>query len=68
LNWGPIATFDLSNSTYLRELYSQLLAVASESELEEYLNVELLRTYWDDIQIPPVIRNEWVRRFPELAS
>lgn len=66
LNWTPITTYDLSNPTYVHEIYGQLLAVATESELAEFVNPELLIASWSTMVIPPAIRAEWERRFPEL--
>jgi hypothetical protein len=69
LFWYPDRTFDLDESTLLRELYETVLQEASRPEdLTSYLNETILVEVWSQLHLPRGLRQVWERRHKVLRE
>lgn len=69
LNWTPRTNYDLSTDGARRSLDQVVLREAlDESELEEYLNADLLRSLWPSLTLPRAVREAWEQLHPNLAA
>jgi hypothetical protein len=69
LDWsGARRVYDLGNPAERNILYERVIREAMTVEdLGRYLNAGVLARIWRHLYLPPRLRREWERRFPQLA-
>ena len=69
LAWSGRRSFDLANPVQ-RYMYHMtvLTSGATREHYTNWLNMDLLRSEWTSLGLPPPLRRVWEGHFPELAS
>lgn len=69
IDWTPSSTYDLSDPTRVRGMYSVVLREASsEDEVAEWIDRDLLVEHWTRIGMPVFVRKAWETAHPELRA
>ncbi|QDZ43557.1 hypothetical protein FQV43_05930 [Corynebacterium sp. sy039] len=69
LDWHSNKGYDLdAGIPRIKTLYRTVLREALKVEDLKYLNHTLLRQIWGSIRIPPVLRELYETKFPELRD
>lgn len=69
LDWSGHAEYDLDRPGRIIDLYRAVLNEAAKpADLYAYLDAQLLKRLWTYMWLPPIVRNAWEQRFPELAQ
>lgn len=69
LDWSGSAVYDLDAPGRLVDLYrTVIIEAATPEDLHAHLEERTLRRLWAFIWLPPVVREAWQARFPDLAA
>lgn len=60
IRWsGPGITYDLSDRADRARVYEQVLREGTERDISYYVDEEELRELFDELVLPPAVRQEW---------
>lgn len=69
LDWTAARSYDLDNPRRVLTMYSTVLREAgSETDLVTYLDAEILKRVWVDLNIPTFVREVWENKHPALIA
>lgn len=69
LKWSGKPEYDLDAPGRVIDLYRTVINEALKAEdLHKYLNEATLKSLWSFMWLPPIVRQAWEERFPELAQ
>jgi hypothetical protein len=64
IRWsGPPITYDLDDRADRARVYEQVLREGTEDDVRYYVDADELRDLWDELVLPPPVREAWVRWF-----
>lgn len=66
LDWGPNPRYDLAAPGRLEDLYSVVLTEAMEVDDLAFVNGDMLRAVWGELNLATRIRDRWEARFSFL--
>ena len=56
---GPPIAYDLDDPRDRRRVYEQVLREGTEDDVRFFIDVHQLIALWDDLVLPPHVRNAW---------
>ena len=60
IRWsGPPVTYDLEDSADRARVYEQVLREGTEDDVRFYVDEEQLLELWDELVLPPAVREAW---------
>ena len=69
IRWsGPPLTYDLDDRADRARVYEQVLREGTESDVRFYVDAEQLLELWDDLVLPPAVREAWAARIARLRD
>jgi hypothetical protein len=69
IRWsGPPITYDLDDRADRARVYEQVLREGTESDVRFYVDAEQLLELWDELVLPPAVREAWAERIECLRS
>src|SRR5262245_62663450 len=69
LRWsGPPLTYDLDDRADRARVYEQVLREGTESDVRHYVDAERLLDLWDELVLPPAVREAWAGRIARLRD
>jgi hypothetical protein len=69
IRWsGPALTYDLDDRADRARVYEQVLREGTESDVRFYVQAEHLLDLWDDLALPPAVREAWAQRVAVLRD
>lgn len=64
IRWsGPAITYDLHDRADRARVYEQVLREGTEDDVRHYVDADQLRDLWDELVLPPSVRNAWAGWF-----
>jgi hypothetical protein len=69
IRWsGPPLTYDLDDRADRARVYEQVLREGTESDVRFYVEAGQLLELWDDLVLPPSVREAWTDRIASLRD
>jgi hypothetical protein len=69
IRWsGPPLTYDLDNRADRARVYEQVLREGTESDVRFYVDAERLLELWDELVLPPTVREAWAQQIARLRD
>jgi hypothetical protein len=69
IRWsGPPLTYDLDDRADRARVYEQVLREGTESDVRFYIEAEQLLELWDELVLPPTVREAWAPRIERLRD
>jgi hypothetical protein len=69
IRWsGPALTYDLDDRADRARVYEQVLREGTESDVRFYVEAEQLLELWDELVLPPAVREAWTARIARLRT
>jgi hypothetical protein len=69
IRWsGPPITYDLDDRADRVRVYEQVLREGTESDVRHYIEAEHLLELWDELVLPPYVRDAWAERIALLRD
>jgi hypothetical protein len=69
IRWsGAPLTYDLDNRSDRARVYEQVLREGTESDVRFYVEAEQLIDLWDELVLPPPVREAWASRIASLRG
>jgi hypothetical protein len=69
IRWnGPPLAYDLDDRADRARVYEQVLREGTESDVRFYVEAERLLELWDDLVLPPAVREAWADRIARLRE
>src|SRR6201993_2442485 len=69
IRWsGPPLTYDLDDRADRARVYEQVLRERTESDVRFYVEAEQLLELWDELVLPPNVREAWAPRIARLRD
>src|SRR5262252_4947697 len=69
IRWsGPTLTYDLDDRADRVRVYEQVLREGTESDVRYYVDAEQLLDLWDELVLPPAVREAWAGRIARLRD
>lgn len=69
LDWGPPHTYDVAVAQQRRAMYEVVLQeAATTSDVEQFVNGDLLAMDWNELRLPRRVRTAWEQRLPVLVQ
>ena len=69
IRWsGPPLTYDLDDRADRARVYEQVLREGTESDVRFYVDAEQLIELWDELVLPPTVREAWTPRIERLRD
>jgi hypothetical protein len=69
IRWsGPTLTYDLDDRADRARVYEQVLREGTESDVRFYVEAEQLLDLWDELVLPPAVRDAWAERIALLRD
>ena len=60
IRWsGPAVTYDLDDRADRARVYEQVLREGTEDDVRFYVDVDGLLELWDELVLPPTVRQAW---------
>ena len=60
IRWSePAVQYDLKIPADVRRVYEQVLREGTESDVQEYIDVDRLYEPWEELVLPPAVRRRW---------
>ncbi len=60
IRWSePAVQYDLGDPADRRRVYEQVLREGTPSDIQEFIDVDLLPDMWDELVLPPAVRRRW---------
>jgi hypothetical protein len=60
IRWsGPATSYDLDDPSDRARVYEQVLREGTEGDIRYYVDAEQLRELWDELVLPPPVRQAW---------
>jgi hypothetical protein len=60
IRWsGPPITYDLNDRRDRARVYEQVLREGTEDDVRFYIDANQLRELWDELVLPPAVRQAW---------
>ena len=64
IRWnGPPLTYDLANRADRARVYEQVVQEGTEEDVRYFVDVNALLDLWDDLVLPPTVRQAWADWF-----
>jgi hypothetical protein len=64
IRWsGPPIVYDLDDRADRARVYEQVLREGTEDDVRYYVDADQLRDLWDELVLPPAVRQAWVSWF-----
>ena len=64
IRWsGPPLTYDLTDRADRARVYEQVLREGTEEDVRYIIDVDVLLDLWDDLVLPPTVRQAWAAWF-----
>ena len=62
IRWShPTLIYDLEDPVDSRRVYEQVLREGREADIQEFIDVDVLPSLWDDLVLPSNVRERWLR-------
>jgi hypothetical protein len=69
IRWsGPALIYDLDDRADRARVYEQVLREGTESDVRYYVDAEQLFELWDELVLPPAVRDAWTARIQRLRD
>ena len=69
IRWsGPPLTYDLDDRADRARVYEQVLREGTEGDVRFYVDAEQLLELWDELVLPPAVREAWAARIARLRD
>jgi hypothetical protein len=69
IRWsGPALTYDLDDRADRARVYEQVLREGTDSDVRYYVDAEQLLDLWDELVLPPAVREAWAARIERLRD
>jgi hypothetical protein len=69
IRWsGPALGYDLDDRADRARVYEQVLREGTESDVRYYVDAEQLLDLWDELVLPPAVREAWAARIQRLRD
>src|SRR5262245_54729297 len=69
IRWsGRPLTYDLDHRADRARVYEQVLREGTESDVRFYVEAEQLLDLWDELMLPPSVREAWATRIASLRD
>ena len=65
---GPTKTYDLDDVRDRKRVYEQVLREGTDDDIRRFVDVEELAALWDDLVLPPRVRQAWAAWFRRHRS
>jgi hypothetical protein len=69
IRWsGPPLSYDLDDGADRARVYEHVLHEGTESDVRFYVEAEQLLELWDELVLPPAVREVWAPRIARLRD
>jgi hypothetical protein len=69
IRWsGSPLTYDLDDRADRARVYEQVLREGTQSDVRFYVEAEQLLDLWDELVLPPAVRDAWAERIARLRD